>query len=292
LPAGENAGVGDIDPANATSLELNRRAFVGISAAATAGLPAAVSAQTALGGPHPPLVSESDPAIAVQRVELRRPDAVVDAYAALPTGAQPATPSVVVIMHIWGVDESIRDVVRRLAKAGIAAIAPNLYARFGAPDGDGRSDSDAFRPYAKQLVRAQYDGDVRAAAQWLRTELPESKTAVMGFCMGGRIALEQAIDNGDVFAAVIPFYGAVKDIDPAKIHIPLCGSYGARDTGIPAEDVRTFQAALRVPNDIRIYDSAGHAFFDDRRASYVAAAAADAWQRTVAFIQHYLGARS
>jgi carboxymethylenebutenolidase len=283
---------GDSDPTHATSLELNRRAFVGISAAATAGFGSAgtASAQATLGAPHPPFVSETDPAIAIEWAQLHRPDAVVPGYAAWPSRAPSRIPAAVVIMHIWGVDESIRDVVRRLGKAGIAAIAPNLYSRFGAPDGDDRTDSDAFRPYAKQLVRNQYDGDIRAAAEWLEAKFPKSKVAVVGFCMGGHIALLEAIDNGDVFSAVVPFYGAVKDVDPADIRIPVCGSYGARDTSIPAADVRTFQSELRVPNDIKIYDSAGHAFFDDRRKSYVAAAATDAWERTLAFLARYLGA--
>jgi carboxymethylenebutenolidase len=282
-------GAGDIDPTHATSLELNRRAFVGISAAAAGAGAVTASAQTTLGTPHPSIVSEHDPGIAVENVHLADRDGLA-CYAARPSHSAPGLPAIVVIMHVWGVDASIRDVVRRLAKAGIAAIAPDLYFRLNPPSGDDRTDSDAFRPYAKQLVREQYDGDARSAARWLSAQFPKSKIGVLGFCLGGRIALEEAVDNGDVFAAVIPFYGAVKDIDPAAVHIPVCGSYGARDTSIPAADVRTFQSQLHVPNDIKIYDGAGHAFFDDRRPAYVAAAASDAWQRTVAFIERYLGA--
>ena len=102
--------------------------------------------------------------------------------------------------------------------------------------------------------------------------------------MGGRIALLASIDNAGTFNAVCPFYGPLADVDPAKEQTPVCGSYGARDTGIPADSVRAFAAALHVPNDIKIYDNAGHAFMDDQRASYVASAAADAWTRTLAFL--------
>lgn len=284
----------ETDPGNATSLALNRGAFVGIAVAAGSGIGTAAiaNAQTALGQPHPPLVAEDDPAIKTEQVSLRRIDGVIPGYAAWPVKAPFNAPSVVVIMHIWGVDTSIRDVVRRLAKAGIAAIAPDLYARFGAPSGDGSTDIDTFRPFASQLDRKKYDGDVRAAALWLSARFPGTKTGVLGFCMGGHIALVQAIDNGDVFNVVCPFYGSLKDIDPDKIHIPVCGSYGARDTSIPADDVRTFRGLLRVPNDVRVYNTAGHAFFDDQRASYVAAAADDAWKRTVDFLLQYLGAKS
>jgi carboxymethylenebutenolidase len=282
-----------IDPTDATSAEMNRSVFVGLSTAATAiaGSAARAFAQDApaLGDTHVPLVPENDPSISVEHVKLRRPDAEVPAYAAWPVRTKPNTPSIVVIMHIWGVDTSIRDVVRRFAKAGFVAIAPDLYSRFGAPSGDGVSDINVFRPYAKQLDRKQYDGDIRAAALWLTTKYPQTKVGIMGFCMGGHIVLIQAMDNGDVFAAACPFYGSLDDVSADKIHIPICGSYGARDTGIPADDVRAFRNELRVDNDIRVYNSAGHAFFDDQRKAYVAPAAIDAWARTVAFFNEYLG---
>jgi carboxymethylenebutenolidase len=278
----------EIDPTAPAAERLNRRAFVGISAAATltAGAPAA---QEPLGQIHPPLVNEDDPAIAIERVSLARPDTAVAAYAAWPVKATPATPSVVVIMHVWGVDTSIRDVVRRYAKAGFAAIAPNLYARFDAPSGDGATDFTTFRPYAQRLDRAQYAGDIRAAALWLAAKFPGTKTGVTGFCMGGRIALNAAVDDRDRFAAAAPFYGPLSEVDPKALRIPVCGSYGARDKSIPAQSVRDFFAALTVPNDLRIYDAAGHAFFDDQRASYVATAAADAWQRTIGWFEKYVG---
>jgi carboxymethylenebutenolidase len=277
----------EIDPTEATSESLKRGVFVGISAAALAAT-ASVGAQETLGKPHPPLVAEDDPAITVEHVKLQRPDAVIPAYAAWPVSAGAGTPSVVVIMHIWGVDTSIRDVVRRYAKAGFAAIAPDLYARYGAPSGDGSTDVSVFRPYAKDLNREVYAGDIRAAAQWLSAKFPNTKIGLTGFCMGGHIAWNAAIDDVKLFSVVAPFYGAVAGVDPKAIAIPVCGSFGGRDTGIPAADVRAFAAALAVPNDIHIYDEAGHAFFDDQRASYVASAAADAWKRTLACFDKYL----
>jgi carboxymethylenebutenolidase len=281
--------VPEIDPTQAADPKLNRRVFVGISAAATLTASRAnAGAAEPLGQPHAPLVPETDPAISVERVELKPPGSVVPAYAAWPAGAGPGTPSVVVIMHLWGVDATIRDTVWRCAKAGFAAIAPDLYARFGAPSGDATSDHTIFRPYSQKLDRTQYAGDIRSAAAWLAAKFPGSKTGITGFCMGGRIALLAAIDDADVLVAVAPFYGPLKDVDSKAMRVPVCGSYGARDTGIPADEVRAFFAALTVPNELRIYDAAGHAFFDDTRPSYVAAAAADAWKRTLAFFEKYL----
>jgi carboxymethylenebutenolidase len=279
--------VPEIDPTLAASDRLNRRVFVGISAAATLGASAA-AAQEPLGQSHPPLVAPDDPAITVEHVTLTRPDAAVGAYAAWPAKGASTMPGVVVVMHVWGVDTSIRDVVRRYAKSGFAAIAPDLYARFGPPSGDGATDFTVFRPYAQRLDRAQYAGDIRAAALWLAAKFGGTQLGVTGFCMGGRIALLAAIDDGDRFAAVAPFYGPLTDVDPKAIRIPVCGSYGGRDKSIPAAGVREFFSALTVPNDLRVYDEAGHAFFDDQRPSYVASAAADAWQRTLAWFGKYV----
>lgn len=293
MPAGQKQLPMDrdeIDPTQAISPGLNRRAFVGLATAAGAGaaaVPAFAQTSAPPGGPHPPIAPENDPALTVERVLLDRPGIAVPAYAAWPKNAGPSVGSVVVVMHVWGVDVSIRDVVRRLAEAGFAAIAPDLYARSNAPSGDGVTDIATFRPHSKQLDRTVYAGDIGASARWLKSKFPATKTGIIGFCMGGRIAMLAAIDNGDAFAAVCPFYGPIEDVDPAAIRMPWCGSYGARDTGIPAASVKAFAAALAVPHDLRIYDAAGHAFMDDQRSAYVASAAADAWARTVAFLKKY-----
>ena len=278
----------EIDPTQAVSARMNRRVFVGVSAAAGAA-PALALADQELGRPHTPSVSESDPGITVEHVALQRPDGVVSAYAAWPVGATAATPSVVVIMHVWGVDTPIRDVVRRYAKAGFAALAPDLYARFGPPSGDGATDYAPFSAQAKKLERAQYVGDIEASAHWLQSKFPGTKVGITGFCMGGHLVLVAVTDTGTLFAGAAPFYGPLEGIDPKAIRIPICGSYGARDTSIPADSVRAFATALTVPHDIRIYDEAGHAFFDDTRPRYVASAATDAWKRTIAFFAKYLG---
>ena len=273
-------------------MNLNRRTFVGIAAAAGAmAAPALAQNAGPMGGPHAPLVSPDDPAIVAEHVRIAGDGGTeIPAYAAWPHDARGGTPSVAVAMHVWGVDTSIRDVVRRLAVAGFAAIAPDLYARQQAPSGDGVTDIAVFRPYSKHLERAQTSADLAAAARWVQARFAPSKTGIVGFCMGGRIAMQASIDDRGTFSAVCPFYGPIEGIDPLAIDVPWCGSYGARDKGIPAAAVRNFAAALRVPLDLKIYDLAGHAFLDDQRAAYVASAAGDAWQRAVAFLKEYTAA--
>ncbi len=276
-----------VDPTNATSPQMDRRTFTGLSLGA-----AAAGITGTFGHAHDPIVSEDDPAIVVERVKLTRPDGTIDAYAASAKAARANAPGVTVTMHIWGVDAQIRDVVRRYAKAGFSAIAPDLYSRWNPPSGDGATDISIFRPFAAKLQRSQYAGDLRAAVLYLRNKAPQGRHGITGFCMGGHLALQQTMDNADVFAAVAPFYGAVKDIDPSAVRMPVCGSYGERDTSIPADGVRAWRNALRVANDIKIYPSAGHAFFDDTRNSYVASAAEDAWDRTLTFFKEQLGLQS
>ena len=300
----------DIDPTRSTSSGLGRRPFLGLSTgvfAAVSGIARALAAEE-LGKPHPPLVPEDDPAIGVERPQLVATKGAIDAYAAYPRENATRTPGIVVVQHIWGVDAQIRDTVRRLAQAGFVTVAPDLYAGLGAPSGDNATDYAPFSAAAGKLVDATVDDQIRAAAVWIRSRVGQGpaqrppKIGVMGFCMGGSIALRAAIDDAQVFDAAMIFYGKVRwgaDSNEGPItemalsytdelKLPIMGQYGARDTSIKAEDVRAMQARLRVPNDIKIYDEAGHAFFDDTRARYVPSAAADAWKRTLEWFTTYL----
>jgi carboxymethylenebutenolidase len=280
----------EIDPTNSTSPNVRRSMFLGATAAAAAGTATIgpAFAQSLLGKPHPPLVPEDDPSISVEHVRLESAVGAIPAYAALPRNVTATTPAIVVTMHIWGVDTSIRDFIRRLAKAGYSAIGPDLYGRMNAPTGDGATDFSVFRPFAQKLDRPQVASDLRAGAQWLKTRQARARVAVTGFCMGGAIALRQTIDNPDIFGAAGAWYGNPTGVDPAAVTMPVLGSYGGRDTSIPADTVHAFQKGLHVPNDIVIYDDAGHAFFDDQRSSYVADAAEDSWRRAMSFFAKYL----
>jgi carboxymethylenebutenolidase len=293
-----------LDPNALTSAAVNRRVFVGWSAgaAAVAAAPNAALGDSAadFGKPHPPIVAPDDPTITAGHVTLARPDIELDAYAAWPSAITPTTPGIVMVQHIWGVDSTIRDDVRRYAKAGYVCIAPNLFGRSHAPSGDGSSAIDLFRPAAAALDDTVVAGDLRAARGWLATKAPQAKIGITGFCMGGGIAIKQLIGRTDYAAASI-FYGSVRPAatgtqasgaDPfayaSTIATPIRGNYGARDTSIAPADVRAFFGNLRPAHELTIYPDAGHAFFDDTRASYVAAAATDAWTKTLAWFRTYL----
>ncbi len=293
-----------LDPTLPPAPGFNRRMFVGISAGMVAALPTGIAAAMAqdsgLGKPHPPLVAENDPSITVSRPQLVRPDTTIDSYAAKPVTITPTTPCVVVTQHVWGVDSEIRDVVRRYAKEGYIAIAPDLFARTKTAPGDGTSDIALFRPAAAALTDDQVNGDLLAGHAWALTQAPQAKVGITGFCMGGSYTLKAVIGRKD-YAAASMFYGAVRPGTPpdapttpatfaytARIATPLMGSFGALDPSIKPDDVKAMFATLTVPHDVKVYDGAPHAFFDDTRASYRGAAAADAWMRTMHWFKTYL----
>jgi carboxymethylenebutenolidase len=299
------------DPTRATSLSLGRKTFVGLSAtAATFGsaIAAALAQGTDFGKPHPPIVPEDDPTIGTARPSITYGTRTIDAYYAAPKNARPSAPAVVVVQAIWGLDAQLRDVVRRFAKEGFIAIAPDLYTGLGAPSGDGATDFAPFRDVAAKLSDDVVDADLAATADFVRAGAPNGrreKIGVVGFCMGGGITLRQAVDNAATFAAASVFYGKVRygttdnkgTITPialdyaSSIGTPIAGSWGERDTSILPADVRALDAkltGLAKPHEFRIYEGAGHAFFDDTRESYAPSAAADAWARTLAWFGEYL----
>jgi carboxymethylenebutenolidase len=299
------------DPSRATSPAVRRRTFAALSVGAVAcagSIASALAGGADFGKPHPPIVAEDDSAISTARPQITYGTRTIDAYFAAPKHAGSDTPAVVVVQAIWGVDAQLRDVVRRFAKEGYVTIAPDLFSGLGAPSGDGATDFAPYRAIAAKLSDDVVDADLAATAAYVRAGSSRGEklaVGVTGFCMGGGIALRQTVDNAAIFNAASVFYGKVRygttddkgTITPialdyaADIGVPLAGSWGARDTSIVPADVRALDAklaTLKKPRDLRVYDAAGHAFFDDTRDSYVPAAAADAWTRTLAWFAGHL----
>lgn len=222
------------------------------------------------------------------------------AYMARPEHSEQPLPIVLVVQEIFGVHEHIRDLCRRLAKQGYLAIAPELYFR----QGDPASYSD-IGELVNQLVRHIPDRQVLAdldhVAHWASRHGGDSnRLAITGFCWGGRIAWLYAAHNPQLKAAVA-WYGkllADKTLTSPKhpvdiavnLNAPVLGLYGGKDQGISLESIETMRQALRAANanaEIVVYPEAGHAFNADYRQSYHAEAAADGWQRMLAWFSRY-----
>jgi len=220
------------------------------------------------------------------------------AFHARPRDAAGPLPVVMVVSEIFGVHEHIRDICRRLAKAGYLAIAPELFFRQGEA-----SDYDDIPTLLKELISKVPDTQVLAdldhVANWAsRHDGDMRRLAITGFCWGGRITWLYAAHNPQLKAAVA-WYGKLvgdKTIKQQKqpvdiavdLNAPVLGLYGAKDDGIPLESVETMRQALRAANshaEIIVYPDAGHAFNADYRPSYHAESAADGWARMLAWFK-------
>jgi carboxymethylenebutenolidase len=226
-------------------------------------------------------------------------DGKLPAYYAKPTGQGPF-PVVLVNEEIFGVHEYIKDVCRRLAKAGYLAVATEYYARIG--DLSKMTDvKQIISDVISKAPDAQYMSDADSTAAWaLQNGGIPSRIGVMGFCRGGRQTWLYAEHSPDLKAAVA-FYGPLggnpSPIQPktasdlaAELKCPLLGLYGGQDTGIPIDSVRQAEAKAKAAGktvEIVVYPDAPHGFHADYRPSYRQADAEDAWKRTLAWFHRF-----
>ncbi len=209
-------------------------------------------------------------------------------------------PVILVIEAISGIDEYLRDVCRRFAKAGYLAVVPEIYARQG--DLSKMTDiPQIFSQVVSKAPDAQVMSDLDATAAWAADNHGNlAKLAVTGFCRGGRGVWLYAGHNPRLKAAVA-WYGSLgggaTEIQPKtaldladQIRCPLLGLYGGKDASIPVDQVRTAEARAKAAGktvEIVIYPEAGHAFHADFRPSYNREAAEDGWRRMLAWFEKY-----
>jgi len=222
-----------------------------------------------------------------QEVEYRAGGETVKAYLAVPSEGE-ARGSVIVAHEWWGLNKQIRTVADRLAASGFLAIVPDLYR------GQVAADPEQAHELMRGLQESRASSILRDTASYLRAsgKNTDLKAASLGFCMGGRLALMAALD-GHELSAVVMYYGrpVLEEDRLQSLEAPVLGLFGAEDRGIPEDDVRAFESALRRAGkkiDVRIYEGAGHAFFNDTRSSYNSEAASDAWSRTLVFLEKTL----
>lgn len=229
-------------------------------------------------------------------VEVKAADRMIPAYRAKPAGKTKA-PTVLVVQEIFGVHEHIKDVCRRLAKAGYCAIAPEMFIRQG--DVATLKTIDEIRPIVAKVPDAQVMTDLDAAVAFAAADGADTaKLGITGFCWGGRITWLYGAHRGNKLTAGVAWYGRlVGDATPntpthpvgvaAKITAPILGLYGSADQGIPVTTVDEMRLAL--PNgsksEIHVYEGAPHAFHADYRPSYREAEAKDGWKRLLAWFK-------
>jgi carboxymethylenebutenolidase len=201
------------------------------------------------------------------------------AYRADPAGKPKG--GLVVIQEIFGVNHHIRAVCDRAAEAGYAALAPALFDRFARDFQSGYSP-DEVAAARKLVANANEDAmlrDVAAAIAELKSVGP---VAVLGFCMGGRVAFLSATRLNGLAAAVCYYGGMIAKYADEKPKCPVQMHFGEKDEHIPMSDVEAIRKK-RPDCEIYVYP-AGHGFHCDERASYHAESAKLAWSRSIAFL--------
>ena len=194
-------------------------------------------------------------------------------------------PGIVLIQEWWGLNQHIKSIADRLAKAGFITAAVDLY------DGITTKDAAEAGKLMSTLDSAQALAKLKAVVNHLRSAPDVTAVGVVGFCMGGVYTLLTACNN-QVDAAV-PFYGMPDDLSClANLSCPVLFFGGEKDQWITVEKMNRLRDALQQygkEGEVKIYEGADHAFFNDTRPEvYNASAAHDAWQRTLAFFRQHL----
>jgi carboxymethylenebutenolidase len=231
-----------------------------------------------------------------QMISFKRPDGKTCSGYYIAPEAGDRAPGIVAIQEWWGLNEQIKGVAQRLAKAGYRVLVPDLY----------RGEVTVAAKEAEHLMQGLNFGDaatqdIRGAVQYLKESSP--KVGVTGFCMGGALTVLAAVHVPEANAAAI-WYGCppLEYVDAGKIRMPLLGHWALDDAYFSIDQVEGLEKKLKdasVQYDFHRY-KAQHAFANDRAAEEIAsnpgiairydpAAAELAWERTMAFFKQHVG---
>jgi carboxymethylenebutenolidase len=221
-----------------------------------------------------------------ERISFKSNGGTTQAYVATPAERGPG---VIVIQEWWGLVPHIERIADRFAQAGFVALAPDLY------HGESTKSPDQAGKLMMSMRIDQAERDLAGAIDALaaRPEVTSKKVGTIGFCMGGALSLFAASKNPEVGACVV-FYGGHPNVKPdlASLQAPVLGIFGEKDNFVTPEAVKDLDqklTALGKRHEFHTYPNAQHAFFNDERPEvYDAAAAADAWQKTLAFFRREL----
>jgi carboxymethylenebutenolidase len=230
-------------------------------------------------------------------------DDEIEAYLAVPDNDATTRGSVVVIHHMPGYDSSSKEIVRKFAANGYAALMPNLYYR----EAPGASPDDAAATARANggVPDGRLVGDVAAAAEYLRALANSNgKVGVIGYCSGGRqsflaacsLQLDAAVDCYGACIVNPPPEGMPLKVSPIvglapDLSCPLLGLFGSDDKFPTPEETAELSKVLDEygkQHEFHTYEGAGHAFFSVDRTAYRPEAANDGWQKIWDFYGRYL----
>jgi carboxymethylenebutenolidase len=228
-------------------------------------------------------VAPDDPDIMTERVRYPSPDGngEVEALLVRPAAGGDLLPAVLVVHENRGLNPYIKDVARRLGKVGYLALAPDGLTSLGGYPGN----DDQGREMQGSLDPAKLMADFFASYEYLRDREDSGRVGCVGFCYGGGVCNALAVAYPDLSASV-PFYGRQPDTaDVPAIEAPLLIHYAGLDERINA-GWPAYEEALKANGktyEAYVYDGVNHGFHNDTTPRYDEAAAALAWERTLAW---------
>jgi carboxymethylenebutenolidase len=256
---------------------------------ATAPAPRPTAAERTAGEAAP---TESEPGIALLEQDLAYGEAEkrnLVGFLAMPADAAEPPPGLIVIHELWGLNDDIRAFTRQLAARGYVALAVDLYT----------GQRPATREHAERLRAAvvstpeMAQANLGQAYEYLERYALSPRVGVIGWDLGGEMALRTAIALPEQLDAVVMYYGALV-IDPEQLRplqMPILGFFGELDKGIDAREVRDFRrslASLGKTSRVVLYRDAGHGFASPSDSNYNRSRAAEAWETTVEFLAEHM----
>jgi len=223
-----------------------------------------------------------------RQVSYRSGNDVVNGMLYTPSSSGPF-PALVAVHEWWGLNDWVKEQASKLADQGYEVLAIDLYR------GKATADPGEAHELMRGVPEDRANRDLKAAFDYLkaRKNVDAKHIGVIGWCMGGGYALDMALTE-PTLAAVVINYGHLAT-EPAalkKINAPVLGIFGGQDRGISVQDVHTFEQQMKKLGkkvEVVVYPDAGHAFENpNNKGGYREADAADAWQKTTAFLDTHL----
>lgn len=198
-------------------------------------------------------------------------------------------PAIVIIHEWWGLNDWVKEEAAKFADEGYVTLAVDLYR------GKVADNADLAHELMRGLPRDRAVRDMRGAVAFLQLlkTVNKKKIGAIGWCMGGSMT-EALVENEPTLTAAVINYGGVSQDKETltKVNAQVLGLFGAKDGGIPVDDVRKWEAQLKALGkkvEVVVYPEAGHAFQNpNNKRGYRADDAADAWKRQVAFLAQTL----
>jgi carboxymethylenebutenolidase len=273
---------------------ISRREFIQKGAILSGSLAAATTLVDTFGAcpAYAAQVDAGDPGLISSDVQFPSTDGTsVGGYLTRPKGDGPL-PAIVVIHENQGQTDHIRDVARRLAKAGYVALAPDLLSRQGGTKSF--ADGPAAIAGIGKLNEENITNDLTGAINYLKGQsfVRANKIGVTGFCWGGGNTLLIATRNKDLAAAVVYYGRNPRNLDDVQnITAVVLANYGEKDEPITSQVPKLEEAMKKYGKsfEYKIYPGAPHAFNNDTNPQrYQAEAAKEAWAKTLDFFKKHL----